>query len=83
MDHVRALCFIRISPNDLQLFIMILLITVLSGLSLFQFLIAWEAFRCLVRDYNKALAINWFVMPREKRSFQRKAHPPRLYTKRS
>lgn len=48
---------------------MITLIVILSGLTLFQLLIAWEGYWQIRRDVMRWTAIPWFVMPRETRKY--------------
>ena len=42
------------------------------GMLFFQILVSWEAYRRFVKNLKQELNINWFVMPKEERSFQRR-----------
>lgn len=48
---------------------MITALVILSGLALFQLLIAWEAYWQIRNDVMRWTAIPWFVLPKEERSY--------------
>lgn len=51
---------------------MIFTLTLLSGLALFQFLIAWEAYWRIRNDTLRWTTQVWFSNPRVERSYQRR-----------
>lgn len=51
---------------------MIFIATLVLGMTLFQFLIMWEAWRQFVKQMHKALNIQWFVLPKAERSYMRR-----------
>jgi hypothetical protein len=46
--------------------------TVVIGMTLFQLLIMWEAWRQFVKQMHKSLNIQWFVLPKAERSYMRR-----------